>query len=99
MNNKMLENATINVSLGQSRYGTPEPQATLRFAKKTHYRILRAALLSLAAEIEASTPMSESWTVQIDELSDDRGRVFLDLIQGGEPEVERGLALLRKVVG
>jgi hypothetical protein len=43
------------VSQGESRYGTPEPQIALRFPKGTSYRVVKAALHRLAAEIELAT--------------------------------------------
>ena len=48
--------ATKTVSQGESRYGTPEPQIALRFPKGTSYRVVKAALHKLAAEIELATP-------------------------------------------
>ena len=47
--------ATKTVSQGESRYGTPEPQIALRFPKGTSYRVVKAALHKLAAEIELAT--------------------------------------------
>jgi hypothetical protein len=55
--------ATKTVSQGESRYGTPEPQIALRFPKGTSYRVVKAALHKLAAEIELATPASERWCV------------------------------------
>lgn len=97
--NNLLENATINVSVAHSRYETPQPQVELRYPRGTHYRVVRAALYALASELESATSVRDRWVIEVDAFGDERGRVFLDLIQGSEPEVERGLALLRKVVG
>jgi len=99
MNTKTLKNATINVSLAHSRYGTPEPEIALRYPSGTHYRVVRAALYALASELESATSDRDKWVIEVDAFGDEMGRVFLDLIQGSEPEAERGLELLRKVVG
>ena len=94
-----MMNANINVSLAHSQHGTPQPQIELRYPSGTHYRVVRAALYAIASELEASTSDRDKWVIEVDAFGDCAGRVFLDLIQGSEPEVERGLELLRKVVG
>jgi hypothetical protein len=48
--------ATKTVSQCESRYGKPEPQIALRFPKGSSYRVVKAALHRLAAEIELATP-------------------------------------------
>ena len=40
---------------GEIRYGTPEPQVALRFPKGTSYRVVKAALHELAADVELAT--------------------------------------------
>jgi hypothetical protein len=70
--------ATKTVSQGESRYGTPEPQIALRFPKGTSYRVVKAALHKLAAEIELATPASERWCVNTEDESES-GRVYLEL--------------------
>ena len=47
---------TKTVSQGESRSRTPEPQIALRFPKGTSYRVVKAALHKLAAELELATP-------------------------------------------
>jgi hypothetical protein len=66
--------ATKTVSQGESRYGTPEPQIALRFPKGTSYRVVKAALHKLAAEIELATPASERWCVNTEDFNE-RARV------------------------
>jgi len=90
--------ATKTVSQGESRYETPEPQIALRFPKGTSYRVVKAALHKLAAEIELATPASESWIVQTDEFNES-GRVYLELADATPAEAARRMALLTKLVG
>ncbi len=93
----MIENGTMTVGNVASRYGTPEPQIEVRLPKGTSFRRLHAALHRLAAEIELATPVRESWVVQTDATSDERGRVYLELANGDEAEAARGVALLRTI--
>jgi hypothetical protein len=44
--------------------------------KGTHYRIAKAFLHQLAADVELATPASEGWSVQVDDYSDESGRVY-----------------------
>jgi len=90
--------ATKTVSQGESRYGTPEPQIALRFPKGTSYRVVKAALHKLAAEIELATPASERWCVNTEDESES-GRVYLELADATPAEAARGMALLKKLVG
>lgn len=48
------------MSQGESRYGVPKPQITLHVPKGTSYRVVKAALHKLAADVELATPASES---------------------------------------
>ena len=99
MNTKttMTANGTMTVGKVASRYGTPEPQIQVRMPKGTSFRHLHAALHRLAAEIELATPAREGWVVQTDASSDEGGRVYLELANGDEGEVARGVALLRTI--
>jgi hypothetical protein len=94
---KNTQTATT-VSQGESRYGTPEPQLALRLPKGTSYRVVKAALHKLAAEIELATPASERWCVNTEDFNDG-GRVYLELADATPAEAERGMALLKKLVG
>ncbi|NOU32103.1 MAG: hypothetical protein HOO96_29720 [Polyangiaceae bacterium] len=87
----------MRVGQAASRYGTPEPQIEVRTPKGTHFRKLHAALHMLAAEAELATPAGESWVVQTDATSDQRGRIYLELADGNEQEAARGLELLRRL--
>ncbi len=88
---------TKTVSQGESRYGNPEPQIELRFAKGTSHRAVSAALHKLAAEVELTTSESERWIVQTESFYDARGRVYLELADATPAEAARGLALLKKL--
>ena len=96
---KLLKTCTMNAEIGTSRYGSPQPQLMVRTPKGTHFRQLRAALLSLAAEAELATPTSEHWIVQIDDAGNEVGYVYLELSGGSDAEAKRGLALLKKIAG
>jgi hypothetical protein len=90
--------ATTTVSQGESRYGSPEPQIALRFPKGTSYRVVKAALHKLAAEIELATPANESWCVNTEDYNES-GRAYLELADATPAEVDRGMALLKTLVG
>ena len=90
--------ATKTVSQGERRYGTPEPQIALRFPKGTNYRVVKAALHKLAADIELATPASERWCVNTEDYNES-GRVYLELAEATPGEAERGMAMLKRVVG
>ena len=85
--------ATTTVSQGESRYGTPEPQIALRFPKGTSYRVVKAALHKLAADVELA---SESWCVNTEDYNES-GRVYLGYANATPAEAARGMALLKKV--
>ncbi|WP_342379402.1 hypothetical protein NVS55_08075 [Myxococcus stipitatus] len=91
--------ATKTVSQGESRYGSPEPQIEIRLPKGTSHRFVSAALHKLAAEVELATPERERWIVQTESFYDARGRVYLELSDATPAEAERGMALLKKLVG
>lgn len=102
MNNttkKAIHGAAIKVEQVESRYGNPEPQIEVRMAKGTPFRRLHAALHLLAAEVELATPAGESWVVQTDATSDERGRLYLELADATPAEAKRGLKLLRRISG
>jgi len=65
----------------------------------THHRVVKAALLKLAADVELATPASEGWCVNIEEYTDASGRVYLELANATPEEAERGMAMLTKLVG
>jgi hypothetical protein len=90
---------TKTVSQGESRYGTAEPQIEIRLAKGTSHRLVRAALHKLAADVELATPERERWIVQTESFYDARGRVYLELADATPGEAERGMAMLKKLVG
>jgi hypothetical protein len=94
-----LRAATLTASMGESRYGTPEPQVEVRFLRGTHYRKSSAALHALAAVIELATPTNEGWVVVVDPHGDEVGRVYLELVKGDDAEAGRGLELLKRTIG
>ena len=91
--------ATTTVSQGESRYGTAEPQIEIRLAKGTSHRLVSAALHQLASDVELATPERERWIVQTESFYDARGRVYLELADATPAEAERGMAMLKKLVG
>jgi len=90
--------ATTMGSQSQSRYGSPEPQIALRFPKGTSYRVVKAALHKLAADVELATPASERWCVTTEDFNES-GRVYLELADATPAEAARGMAMLTKLVG
>jgi hypothetical protein len=90
---------TTTISQAESRYGNAEPQIALRYPKGTHHRVVKAALLKLAADLELATPANESWLVNIEEYCDASGRVDLELVNATPAEATRGMALLKTLMG
>ena len=91
--------ATRAVTLGVGHFSTPEPQIEVTIPSDTHFRVLKAELHRLAAEAELATPADQDWLVQTEVISDRRGRVYLELIEGRGAEVEAGMKLLRSLRG
>ena len=60
---------------------------------------MSAALHKLAADVELATPERERWIVQTESFYDARGRVYLELADATPAEAERGMAMLRKLLG
>lgn len=89
--------ATKTVSQGANRYGSPEPQIALRFPKGTNYRVVKAALHRLAADVELATPASERWCVNTEDYNES-GRVYLELADATPAEAARGMAVLNKLL-
>ena len=58
-----------------------------------------SALLTLAADAELATPASERWLVQIDDAWNELGYVYIELSGGSDAGAQRGLALLKRIVG
>jgi hypothetical protein len=90
---------TKTVSQGASRHGNPQPQIELRLPQGTSHRLLGAALHKLAANVELATPQQERWVVRTESFCEARGRVYLELADATPAETERGMALLKKLVG
>jgi len=87
------------VSQGESRYGTAEPQIEIRLPKGASHRLVSAALHKLAAEVELATPERERWIVQTESFYASRGRVYLELGDATPAEAERGMVMLKTLVG
>jgi len=64
----------------------------------TSYRVVKAALHKLAAEIELATPARERWCVNTEDFNES-GRVYLELADATPAETARGMALLGKLAG
>jgi hypothetical protein len=93
-----LRAASLKVNMGESRYGTPQPEIEVRFLRGTHYRKSSAALHALAAILELATPTNEGWVVVVDSHGDEVGTVYLELVDGGYPEARRGLELMKRAI-
>ena len=65
----------------------------------TSHRLASAALHKLAADVKLATPERERWIVQTESFYDARGRVYLELADATPAEAERGIAMLKKLVG
>ena len=93
-----LRAASLKAKMGESRYGTPEPEIEVRFLRGTHFRKSSAALHALAAILELATPTNEGWVVVVDPHGDEVGRIYLELVDGSYPEARRGLELLKRAI-
>lgn len=60
---------------------------------------MSAALHKLSAEVELATPERERWIVQTESFYDARGRLYLEFADATPAEAERGMAMLKKLVG
>lgn len=96
---RLIANTLYAVHEGTSRNGTPQPSIEVRMPRGTHYRVLTAMLYRVAADVEIATAPNERWVVQTNALMGTRGWVSLELAGGTPEETERGLAVLRSVVG
>ncbi|QQR46154.1 hypothetical protein JKA73_08635 [Myxococcus xanthus] len=93
------KNATLNLSLGKNRYGTPQPQVDIRLPRGSSHRETSAMLYTFAASLELRTPTSERWIVQTELLAEaNHGRIYLELAEGDHAEAMRGMALLNAVL-
>jgi len=86
----------VAISMARTHYGTRQPQIEIRTPTEMPFRDLRAGLHYLAATVELATPPDQHWIVQIEAMSDHRGRVYLELVLDSDAEAERGIALLRR---
>ncbi len=98
MNNELLTNAQITISISTSQYGTSQPEIRVHFPLHTGWRRSSALLHQIAAEVELATSSLEGWIVNLEAKSDEHGRIYLELFKGDDTEARRGLALLRKVM-
>ncbi|QRK14131.1 hypothetical protein JQX13_46960 [Archangium violaceum] len=95
-----LREATLSLTLSQSRHGVPQPQLEVILPASAVHRQLRAALHAFSASLELATPASERWLVQMEILdAPRRGRLYLELAEGSHPEAMRGLMLLHTLMG
>jgi hypothetical protein len=84
--------AFVSCPRGPRRAALPIPEA-----KGTSYRVVKAALHKLAAEIELATPAGERWCVNTEDFNES-GRVYLELADATPAEAARGMALLEELV-
>ena len=81
-------------------YGIAQPSIRIDVGAGAHYRVTHAAMHLVAARVELLSG-KESWCVQTkaNDSYGHKGRVYLELGDGTDAECERGLALLRTIVG
>jgi hypothetical protein len=84
--------------LTETRYGAPRPTIELETAPGTHWRVIHAAAHAVAARVQMSTPIEESWNVEIERRGDRWAEVYIELAYGQQEEADRAMALLRRVV-
>lgn len=92
----VVKPVAVEVTQPRSEYGTPQPTIRVRFPADVHFRIVKAAALRLAAEIELATPNGESWVVQLGDC-DRSVRVYLELADGNARETTAAWNLLREI--
>ena len=90
----------MDVVMGESEYGNPQPRVTVSFPGSMHHRECRVALLHLAAAVEARS-MGEEWIVNIGPVCWASGkrqvaRLHLELATDSVFEAKRGLAVLQQ---
>jgi hypothetical protein len=78
-----------------AEYGTPQP--TVRITGAGHHRTSKALAFRLAAKVEAGS-MRDGWVVEIGESGSSDARVYLELIDGNDGEIARGMTLLESAV-
>jgi hypothetical protein len=88
----------LHVEQFENMYGTRRPTLEIHFEHAMQWRRVCALQHALAAWIEVESPASESWSVVLD---DRRGKAYvhLELDRGTVGEAERGMTLLRALVG
>ncbi|WP_434349009.1 hypothetical protein ACN6A1_06080 [Myxococcus virescens] len=87
------------MSLGKSRYGTPQPQVDIFLPRGSSHRETSAMIYTFAASVELRTPTRERWIVQTERLAEvNHGRIYLELAEGDHAEAMRGMALLNAVL-
>ncbi len=92
------QNMSIRVKVSESDHGGLTPEIDVSIPSTWPKRRLKAMLYSLAMDAEVLTPLAETWVTEIEVGADGRGRVYLELVQGDQAEVERGRTLLLQVV-
>jgi hypothetical protein len=96
--NKAVDAATITTTQAASPFGSREPRVEVRMRKDATHRELQAVLHLIAAEIAMTTPATEKWSIRIEQVADDRGRVCIALLDGTQAEADRAMEVLRRVV-
>jgi hypothetical protein len=84
--------------LATSRYGTAAPEIVVECPAGTSYRLVMVELHRLAAEIELATlEVKGEWLVQIEQMGNARGRVYLEMVTGDAKEMDRAMVALKSV--
>ncbi|ATB46290.1 hypothetical protein [Corallococcus macrosporus] len=93
------QNVTLNLSLGKSQNGTPQPQVDIFLPRGSSHRETSAMLYTFAASVELRTPTYERWIVQTACLAEaNHGRIYLELAEGDHAEAMRGMRLLNALL-
>ena len=88
----------LEVRLGESEYGTPEPQLHLTFPRGATFREREAVSQYYAACINLRTPTRERWCVNISVMTlGPGGTVYLELEEGSDREAKAAMQLLKEV--
>ena len=88
------------VRVRNAEHGTPQPELIVTMPREAGARRLCALLHRIAAEVEtALAATSEVWPVSLTQLDACTGTVYVELLYGTAPEVERATALLSSVLG
>jgi hypothetical protein len=91
--------ATLTAEITKSASGSLTPTLRVALPKNANFRHCKALLHSLAAELELAIPSNEKWCVTVNQSSDYRGNIELELMTSTTQEAERAMATLKTLLG